>query len=154
MPTPELKGDQMPVACMAPPLTDAKLAAYDKLIKDCDDARVADAMAMLMKCVKAWWVLPESKRESRGLVLMHRDDPAKERKPITVPVTPLEETHVASLDAVTPWMAELDHLSKGDVGLFDKLPLGELRNAAFHLLWHVKEITLDREPMTMDKLPK
>jgi hypothetical protein len=29
----------------------------------------------------------------------------------------------------------------------------ELRNAAQHLLWHAKEITLDREPLTQDKLP-
>jgi hypothetical protein len=28
----------------------------------------------------------------------------------------------------------------------------DLRNAAFHLLWHAMEITLDREPLTNDKL--
>lgn len=35
-----------------------------------------------------------------------------------------------------------------------KLEDTSLRNAAFHLLWHVVELDLDREPLTSDKLAK
>ena len=73
---------------------------------------------------------------------------------IRVPETPLSQSLIETLWDVTPWMRELDLLStpRAD-GLFDGLPSGELRDMAFHLLWHVKEITLDREPMTRDKVP-
>jgi hypothetical protein len=66
---------------------------------------------------------------------------------------PLEQKYVEALDSVTPWMRELNTLStvNGD-GPLDKLPNGELRDAAFHLLWHAKELTLDREPLTQDCL--
>jgi hypothetical protein len=50
-------------------------------------------------------------------------------------------------------MRELSLLSnERGTGLFDGLRAGELRNAAFHLLWFCKELTLDREPLTVDKL--
>jgi len=60
--------------------------------------------------------------------------------------------HVKALWDVTPWMRELDLLSNiAGSGVFDRLK-GPIRDAAFHLLWHAKEITLDREPITQDKL--
>ena len=143
--------DRFPVACFAPALTDAALAKYEALINGLgsDMGEVKDAMQTCLKCVKAWWDLPESKRgDKERFIVKHKD------KEIEVAVTPLEKAHVSELDSVTPWMRELDTLSnKTDTGVFDSLPAGELRNAAFHLLWHCKEITLDREPMTLDKLP-
>jgi hypothetical protein len=64
----------------------------------------------------------------------------------------LEDAHVKLLWDVTPWLRELSLLSnaRGD-GLFDGLPAGPLRNALFHLLWHATEISLEREPLTVDK---
>lgn len=139
--------NQIPVACLAPPLTDQKLAAYKKLISAQPAGEVRDALETLLKCVEAWWALPESKGEPAG-----RWQVRHKGKTLAVPERKLDPEHVQALDAVTPWMRELDLLSNNrDTGLFDGLK-GELRNAAFHLLWFAREITLDREPMTQDSL--
>lgn len=151
MPKAELVAKPLPVACFAPPLTDETLARYRGLVGQyAGPAEVKDALASLLACVAAWWELPESKpTDAPKLAIKHRG------KDITVPVVPLEPEYVKALDPVTPWMREIDTLSNGgDTGLFDTLPAGELRDAAFHLLWHAKELTLDREPLTMDKLPE
>lgn len=140
---------QMPVACFAPPLSDEKLARYRELAEGLPEAdRVRDAMLTMLDCVETWWDLPESKRKDASrLKIVHGG------KAVTVPITPLEEKHVKVLWEVTPWMDELNALSTAnDDGPLDALPPGELRDAAFHLLWHCKEITLDREPVTSDRL--
>lgn len=145
---PPITTNQIPTACFAPPLTDEKLAEYKRLASGCQDAEVKDAMETLLKCVEKWWELPESKRKDGDrFSIVHKG------KKANYEVTPLEEDHVKELWEVTPWMRELNLLSNGaDNGLFDKIPGGSLRNAAFHLLWLCKEITLDREPLTQDKL--
>lgn len=137
----------MPAACFAPLLTDEKLTKYESLIAAAPPGEIKDAMLTCLACVKTWWELPESKRtDGDRFAIQHRG------KDITFQVTPLEKEHVVALDPHTPWMRELNTLSTphGD-GLFDSLT-GELRDCAFHLLWHCKEITLDREPLTQDKL--
>lgn len=134
--------NQIPVACFAPPLTDEKLTEY-RAIGQTQNAEVADAFKVMLACVDAWWNLPESKRtDGRQLTIKHRG------KDTSYSETPLEIAHVKALDLVTPWMWELDALA----AFLDKLPLGKVRDAAHHLLWHCKEITLDREPMTMNLL--
>ena len=141
--------NQIPVACFAPPLTDKLLASYRGLIDGLgpDQAEVKDALQQCLRCVEAWWALPESKRQDGArFKTLHRG------QEITYHAQPLEAEHVRALWDVTPWMKELNLLSNAqDTGLFDGLE-GDLRNAAFHLLWHAKEITLDREPLTSDKL--
>lgn len=155
-----------PVACFAPPLTDELLGRYRELVDGLDPSETKEALASLLACVAAWWALPESTRtDGRRLALQvpvkdaagqvvydERGAPVREAR--TIVERPLEADHVQALFDVTPWMRELNTLSTpaGD-GLLDALPPGELRNAAFHLLWHVKEITLDREPLTQDCLP-
>lgn len=149
-PVPQLVTKQMPVACFAPPLSDESLARYRELASAQPAGELKDALDRLLACVSAWWELPESQpdHDHPRLAIRHRG------KDVSVPLTPLEDRHVAALDAVTPWPRELDYLSNPeDSGLLDGLPPGELRDAAFHLLWHVKEIALDREPVTHDKLP-
>lgn len=168
----ERAANQIPVACFAPPLTDAHLDQYRALANSkALDAELTDAFKTMLKCVEAWWALPESRligkpfsvrRHLQDFEAVVADDdevmwknkktgelqslPGKE---VLVPVVGLEKPHIEALDAVTPWMRELLAMEP----LFDALPLGEIRDAAFHLLWHCKEITLDREPLTMDKLP-
>lgn len=151
MPKPaQMTSPSLPVACFAPPLTDEKLASYRALADSCPDAEVRDALGTLLACVAAWWELPESARtDVQRWAIRHRG------KDVTFPVVPLEAEHVAALWDVTPWMRELNTLSNSkDTGLFDRLDRGELRDAAFHLLWFAKELTLDREPVTADKLPE
>lgn len=141
---------QIPVACFAPPMTEEKLTQYTSLIDALPAGAVREAMSTLMACVKAWWALPESKRPVPAdgrFTIRHQG------RDVTYGATPLEEEHVKKLWDVTPWLHEMAGLSTpNDNGLFDSLPLGDLRNAAFHLLWHCREITLDREPITLDKL--
>jgi hypothetical protein len=137
-----------PVACFAPALSDDLLASYTSLIAKCDDAEVKDALESLLRPVAAWWALPESRRkDGQRVQVKHRG------KEIAVEIAPLESAHVTALDKDVPWMRELSLLSnERGTGLFDGLRAGELRNAAFHLLWFCKELTLDREPLTVDKL--
>lgn len=148
MPKATVTSPSLPVACFAPPLTDELLARYRVLSVDLEQSPVRDAMLELLACVEKWWELPESTRKDvTRFAIQHQGKPAE------FAVQPLEEQYVKELYDVTPWMYELEGVSNSQgTGIFDGLPAGELRNAAFHLLWHVKEITLDREPLTQDKL--
>lgn len=138
----------IPVACFAPPLTDEKLAAYTSLIESTDaTSQVGDALRQCLACVKAWYALPVSTRtDVIRFTTIHKGNE------LTYAITPLEKEHVTALWDVTPWMTELNTYSNThETGLFDALS-GDLRNCAFDLLWHAKEITLDREPLTQDML--
>ncbi len=138
----------IPVACFAPPLTDEKIANYKLLINSQASSEVADAMVMCLKCVEAWWNLPESTRtDVKRWGILHKGQKSEFVE------TPLEEDHIKKLWDVTPWDRELSTLSNStSTGLFDTLPYCDLKNAAFHLLWFAKEITRDREPLSVDKL--
>jgi hypothetical protein len=165
----------IPRACFAPPLTDELLERYAALGKTLRDGsleglpdtivvagkresvtpeqwaahrrRLADAYDSLLVCVRTWWDAPESKRkDGERWKLRHKG------KEITVQETPLTPELVDQLWDTTPYMDELDLLSTPrDDGILDGLE-GDLRNAAFHLLWFAKEITLDREPVCADQL--
>lgn len=153
--------NKLPVGCFAPPLTDATLAEYEQMIAGLGDdrAEIKDYMRQCLDCVRRWWDLPESKRtDGKTFDIRHKG------KPHTFRTVPLENAHVEALWDATPWMNELVAMER----VFDTLPHGtievnnrcevvdaaahDLRNAAFHLLWHAKELTLDREPLTSDKL--
>lgn len=124
----------------APPIDEAKLAGYESLAVSAG-GRVGEEMAKLLKMTRAWWELPESTRPGT-------EHPSTPR----AAVIPLEDAHVKALWDLVPWPDELKLLSNGiDSGVFDSLT-GPLRDAAFHLLWFAGELTLDREPITLDKL--
>jgi len=121
----------------APPLDADKLNFYADLISQLPgDSRLGVALTDLHACVSKWWGLPESTGSStphpcgRGTVVT------------------LDSDVEATLGPLTPQKAELAEMSK----LLDTIPAGALRNAAFHLLWHVTELSLGREPITRDKL--
>ena len=124
----------------APPLSDEKFAAYKALVAVLPASPVRDAMTGLLRCCEKWWQLPEpagtairAHPSGRGVVVALQDD------------------HAAHLDDLIPWDYELEAAQK----LFDTIdPVGDkaLRDAAFHLLWHVKELSLGREPLTNDLL--
>ncbi len=132
---------KLPVACLAPPLTDVKLAKYAALGTQLV-GEIASEYARCLACVKAWWELPESKLPAVKFTAVKGG-----HTPAEMHVVPLEAGHIASLDAVTPWLRELETLKT----LFDVLT-GEVRDAAFALLWYAIEISLDREPVTQEKL--
>lgn len=150
MARPQMESKTIPVGCFAPPLSDKTLAEYKELIKEAD-GEIKDELEKLLTCVSAWWHLPEPKKTGREprLALLHRGEEME------VPIIPMDPAHVEKLDPVTPYMRELNTLSnEAGTGLFDRLRAGPLRECAFHLLWFAKEITLDREPLTQDKLPE
>lgn len=140
-----MQSSQIPVACFAPALTDAALSKYESVVGSVQDQRLRDALSVCLECVKAWWAIPESKRrDGRRFMIVHKGNL------VSYSEVPLEEEQVKSLWSSTPWMDELLLIQS----LFDDIPLSnkEIRDCAFHLLWHCKEISLDREPMTVDKL--
>lgn len=132
-----------PVACFGPPLTDTLLSTYTSLINSQPAGELRDALLSCYNCVMAWWNAPESTEKPTHWAFRDK----------LVPEIPLSKELLKQLDSTTPWLRELDTLSNSaGTGLFDNLE-GDLRNCAFHLLWYAKEISLDREPMSMDKLP-
>jgi hypothetical protein len=122
--------------CFAPPLTDSLLSAYATLIKNSEPSAVRDAMQCCVDCVKQWWALPES--TSGG-----SPHPSGRGQ-----IVPLDEDCLMKIDEQVPW----DHELYGIQTLFDGMPAGPARECAFHLLWHVRELALGREPITTDKL--
>lgn len=155
MPQPRIGGS------FAPPLTDELLAKYRKTIKALPAGPVKDALGSLMPCCEKWWDLPEPSGTKTAKHLVGVGT-----------IVSLQDDHRHALDEHIPWEHELDAIQR----LFDALPTGttppgqeqfvdgvrravvtdpaarDLRNMAFHLLWHVRELNLDREPLTADKL--
>lgn len=143
---PQINQDVIPHACLAPPLTDELLTTYQAMVSTIDDAEVKDGFQQCLSCCEAWWKLPESNLEGIKLNVTNHG---------TYEIKSLQSDHIVLLDSTTPWMRELKTLSnESATGVFDKLPNDDLRNAAFHLLWHAMELSLDREPCTNDKLKK
>lgn len=122
----------------APPLSDEALVRYRELAEALEPSPHRDAMLACCKCCQHWWDLPESDVAGRAHPL----------RGMIVDLTP--ELKAALYDDI-PWDHELDAYSK----LFEEfhpVTQKELRDAAHHLLWHVRELNKDREPLTTDKL--
>ncbi len=105
-----------------------------------------DALSTCLTAVKRWWDLPVSagRPKDKKLEIMHRG------KPVLVPVVGLTDDLVGQLWDSVPWEHEVVALKE----LFGAIPVAEaeLRNAAHHLLWYVAELSMDREPLSADKL--
>lgn len=127
-----------PGGSFAPPLTDELLESYAKLATSAA-AEIGDAMRSLLACCRAWWELPESGSDGSK-------HPSGQGT-----IVPLDKPIADALYDHIPWADELDIFGQR----FEKIdPVSdrELRNAAHHLLWHVRELDLGREPITTDKL--
>lgn len=123
----------------APPLSEDLLSDYyQEIVKVPEESQLGDYLRTLLKCCNAWWELPESEAidtephpSGRGTVVK------------------LAQEYQERLFDLIPWMEELNTMGN----VFEQIPpTDRLRNIAFHLLWHVKELCLDREPITSDKL--
>jgi hypothetical protein len=136
-------------SCFAPVLTDEKLSKYRELVAQVEPgSELADGLEKCLACVEAWYALPESTRtDGAKSALIHQG------RLTEVTAVPLENEHVKALWDTTPWTRECEPLKQ----LFEAISNEthkELRDCAFDLLWHTIEISLDREPLTQDKLSK
>lgn len=132
----------------APPLDEAKLASFDT-IADSQGGPVGDAMKRLITMLKKFWETPRSPLPGSG----HPSGAGM--------IIPLEDAEIERIWDHVPWMNAEQRIAKGKIGdddcdqygvLFGTLPQGEVRNAAFHLLWYARELAADREPITNDLL--
>jgi hypothetical protein len=125
----------------APPLTDELLASYQALIEKVPDkTQLKEALVDCMACCRKWWELPES---TGGVTTPHLSGRGV--------MVDLDDNIKADLWDHIPWEEEIATIAKLFDGI-DPVADSSLRHAAFHLLWHVKELDLDREPITMDKI--
>lgn len=174
---------QMPTACFAPDLTDETLAKYKHIAANCGNPEVKDIMEQCLTCVEAWWELPESTRkDSQRFTILHRGQPGHfEVTPLEEEhikqlwdVTPWMR-ELMSMEAVVNALpsgtaerpavrrSRVNNRRTGDVtevevnvmeGVVVDQAAFDLKNAAMHLIWYCKELTLDREPLTQARLPQ
>ena len=124
----------------APPLTDALLGKYEMALNDAP-RQIKDAMTKLHALTTKWWDLPDNDGTTK--VEPH---PSGRGTMVT-----LDEASLEALDELLPWPEELALYGR----LFEEInPITDkdLRDAAHHLLWFANELSLNREPITTDKL--
>lgn len=121
---------------VAPALTENSLSAYRDLIPD--NGPISDAMKTLILCVEKWWELPESSGQDKQY-----------HPSVGGEVVKLDKEIQDQLYDLIPWEHELKAMGQ----LFSTISIvsqKQLRDAAFHLLWYVKELSFDREPITQE----
>lgn len=122
----------------APPLDAAKIASYRALAATAEP-EVSEIMLNLCDMVETFQRTPRSKQNGSP----HASGVGT--------IIPLEQAEIKRIDSVVPWMRECDMYGEVFDGI-DNETQKPLRDAAFHLLWFAKELTLDREPITADQL--
>lgn len=123
----------------APPLSDALLDRYVELAAALPHTAVKAGVSKLLTLVKTWWALPEPVGT------------AQVPHPVRGTIVALSAEHAATLAESLPWPHELDGLAD----VFERIDAEnerELRDAAHHLLWFARELSLGREPLTRDRV--
>lgn len=122
----------------APEITEDLLSQYSSLIQETNSKTIiGDCLRKLLKPVLTWWELPESTGPTSGLHQSGRGI-----------LQPLDEAIQKELWEDLPWDEELKVIQEA----IEQITSKDLRNAAFHLLWYVKELNLDREPLTLQRV--
>lgn len=121
----------------APPLSQEILDTYASLFGLVADTIQKESLICMLSCVQNWYALPESEGTLAkphpcgvGTIIPLAND-IKNQLALTLPSGPQILIYEAVAESITETV---------------------LRNAAFHVLWHVKELALGREPITFDKL--
>lgn len=95
---------------------------------------------------------PDPAEYDRAVLAGRRADEWRRMLPDGSPGRTETEALVRRLGALSDEVAQA-HVNKSYPGLpFPELAPTPTRDAAFHLLWHVQELSLDREPMTQSRL--
>lgn len=119
----------------APPLNQQKLDRFKQLASDAG-AQTGEYMTTLIAMVEKFLETGAS------------SSPGKPHPSGVGRIIPLDDAEKTRIWDSVPWREELEMMS----AVFDQLPKGETRNAAFHLLWYGRELNSDREPITNDNL--
>lgn len=141
-------------ACFAPPIDASRLERYKALATIADPGPIEDAYRQLLAMVEKFQETPESRERGIPLQTEYTRSPFQDAdgKPKPPPkIVPLEQAEVNRMWDFVPWPHEINAMA----ALFERIPnesRKELRDAAFHLIWFARELCLDREPMTQDKL--
>lgn len=123
----------------APPLTSEMVRGYSELLAAADP-RVRDAGLELCEMAHEFLRVSGVEGLENGKTSAHPSGAGIIRE--------LSDTARNILYDVVPWDYECDAMA----GVFETIPPGPTRNAAFHLLWYARELTIDRVPITKDKL--
>lgn len=136
------------VACIAPEFTDELLAKYKDMIDLLDPrSQVRDILEKLFRCAMEWWNYRESTEKS----VVRATGTDITRGP-NVRLQMLDEEAKNQFFDFVPWMDELNAYGEVLDREFPHPARETERNAAFHLLWLAKELCLDREPITKDRI--
>ena len=125
---------------MAPDITPKHLVAYRNLAATAD-RKIRDVMLQLCSMVEHFRKTPESQLKGRPVQFMNASGK------IAVAV-PLEQDEITRIFDFVPDEDEIKMYGQR----FDTLPAGDLRDAAFHLLWFANELVKDREPIIREKV--
>lgn len=125
---------------MAPDITPTKLTHYRELAQTADRS-VGEVMVSLCDMVEHFRKTPDSKLPGKPVQFMN----AGNKVGIAIPLEPDE---IARMWDHVPYRDEIVMYGER----FENIPQGDLRDAAFHLLWFANELTKDREPMTREKV--
>lgn len=121
----------------APPLTAEKLAAYAALIPAVADVQVKEIMEKLHALAVLF-------RQTGDSQLPGNPHPSGMGE-----IVPLAPEEILRIWDLVPWDYELKAMQDKLDGLAADSPL---RTPAFHLLWMAKELEMEREPISSDKL--
>jgi hypothetical protein len=122
----------------APEMSETDFRYYKSRIDQTDvETVLGDYLRKTLKPIETWWDLPESVGPSGEL---HKSGRGV--------LQPLDAEVLEALWEDIPWEPEINAIQAE----FEKMPTGELRNIAFHLLWYLKELNLDREPLTRQRV--
>lgn len=134
----------------APPLSDEALDRIEsEIIPTITHPGVKDGMERLAKMLRTFRETPDSAAAGRP----HPSGVGT--------IIHLEDEEVKRIWDHVPWLNQDQRFRHGKVGdddcdqygaLFDTLPTGPARDAAFHLLWYARELANDREPITTSRL--
>ena len=124
----------------APPLSDQMLSDYRGVVEALPLSQTKDVLLALLECCETWWELPDSPTSDS------EPHPSGRGKVVKLPGAIKKR-----LERLVPNAEQLALAA----GLFDQIPADSQRaprDMAHHLLWHVKELKLGREPITTDLL--
>lgn len=133
-----------PVACRPKSITDESLARYRQLIDEMPRSAVRDTLDEFHRAVAKWWELPESTKAEPRLWNTSGGRKLTEQ--------PMDQEIIDELFELVPWPEEMPAKAELINQHFANQPETELKRAAYHLLWYATELSLDREPCTMDKV--